>query len=312
MPKLYFATDIHGSDICWKKFLGAAKYYNADILVLGGDMTGKAIVPLVKDPMGSTTGWLLGSEYILESQSATQEFADQVKSRGYYPISMTKDERNHYAQNPDALDTRFKQAIAETLELWLSWIDDRLAPHIPLVVCPGNDDPEEVDRVLTGCHRVMNGEGRFLDLGDFSLASTGWANPTPWKTYREETEPDLETRLRKMLPQTMNRKTTIFNFHCPPYASGLDDAPELGEDLSIKNAGQSTVPVGSTAVRKIIEEYQPLLSLHGHIHEAKGLCRIKKTVVVNPGSLYEQGILQGGLFDIHPKKGLRSWVLVSG
>jgi Icc-related predicted phosphoesterase len=69
-----------------------------------------------------------------------------------------------------------------------------------------------------------------------------------------------------MIPTGLSMEKTIFNFHCPPYASNLDDVPEIDENLNVLNAGHSLVPVGSTAVRRLIEEYQPLLSLHGHIH----------------------------------------------
>ena len=45
--KIFFATDIHGSEICWSKFLNAAAFYKADLVVLGGDVTGKIMVPIV-------------------------------------------------------------------------------------------------------------------------------------------------------------------------------------------------------------------------------------------------------------------------
>ena len=220
--------------------------------------------------------------------------------------------RDALVADPAALNARFEQAIVETLRSRLDMAVDRLPKELPIFVCPGNDDPTEVDEVLNECDRVVNGEGRWIDMGGWHLASTGWANRTPWKTYREEDESDLRFRIDAMIPADYEPRHTIFSLHCPPYASALDDAPELGEDLSIKNAGQSTVPVGSTAVREAIEHYRPLISLHGHIHEAKGVCRIKKTMVVNPGSLYEQGVLQGVLFDLDRRKGIKSWVMVTG
>ena len=88
---------------------------------------------------------------------------------------------------------------------------------------------------------------------------------------------------------------TIFSFHCPPYGTGLDDAPELTADMSLKDAGRATVPVGSTAVREAIEAHQPALSLHGHIHEARGTHRLGQTLCINPGSSYEQGQLLGAV-----------------
>jgi hypothetical protein len=311
MPKLYFASDIHGSDICWKKFLGAATYYKADILVLGGDMTGKAIVPLVDD--GKTVkAALLGSTYDLESEAAMQDFEKQVRSRGYYPVRMNKDERDSYVADPAALDRRFKKAVLDTISSWLDMAVDRLPAGIPCYVCPGNDDPPEVDDLLAASELIIDGEGKCLDIGGFQLASTGWTTPTPWATFREESELALRARIDRMLEGVADFSRFIFNLHCPPYGTGLDEAPELGADLSIKNAGQSTVPVGSTAVRDVVKHYRPLVSLHGHIHESKGVARIGKTLVVNPGSLYEQGVLQGVLLELDARKGLKHYTLTTG
>jgi Icc-related predicted phosphoesterase len=311
VPKLYFASDIHGSDTCWKKFLASAVYYKADILVLGGDMTGKAIVPLVKT--GSVhRAALLGSSYELESESAVQDFEKRIRSRGYYPVRMEEDERDFYAGDREALDRRFIKEVCARIESWMSLAEERLPRGIPCILCPGNDDPFEVDAILAESSAVLVGEGRTIDLGGFWLASTGWTTPTPWNTCREESEEALGLRIRTMPAGCADPSRLIFNFHCPPFGSGLDDAPELGADLSVKNAGQSTVPVGSAAVRDAIVEYKPLVSLHGHIHEAKGVSRIGRTLAVNPGSLYEQGVLQGALLELDAKKGLRSYILTTG
>jgi hypothetical protein len=311
MPIVYFATDIHGSDICWKKFLAAAAYYKADVLMLGGDMSGKAIIPLVRD--GSI--WrsvLLGSTYELESTAALQDFEKRVRSRGYYPVRMDRAERDNYMQQPEVLHQRFNQAVRETLETWLAMADERLAADVVCLVCPGNDDTPELDAILAGSRIIENSEGRCIDIGGFWLASTGWTNRTPWQTYREESEEALGRRIAGMLSDRIDFSRAIFNFHCPPHASGLDEAPELSADLSVRNAGQATVPVGSSAVRTAITRHQPLLSLHGHIHEAKGVTRIGRTLAVNPGSLYEQGVLQGVLLDLDARKGIRNYVLTTG
>jgi Icc-related predicted phosphoesterase len=159
----------------------------------------------------------------------------------------------------------------------------------------------------------MLGEGRIVDLDGFQLASTGWANRTPWNTYREEDESDLATRLAAVVEQvTAPPEQTIFSFHCPPYGTGLDDAPELTEDMRLKDAGRSTKPVGSTAVRETIERYQPALGLHGHIHEARGSARLGRTLCINPGSSYEQGQLLGAVIELDGKKKVKKFVLTSG
>jgi hypothetical protein len=97
----------------------------------------------------------------------------------------------------------------------------------------------------------------------------------------------------------------------PPYKSNLDEAPELDENLRPKMAGQALKPVGSTAVREVIETNQPLLSLHGHIHEGRGVSRIGKTLCINPGSMYEQGTLLGALVRLGKHK-IEDYVLTTG
>ena len=102
--------------------------------------------------------------------------------------------------------------------------------------------------------------------------------------------------------------------HVPPYDSGIDSAPELDENMRPKlgPGGQVMItPVGSTAVRKAIESYQPMLSLHGHVHEARGFVKIGKTLCLNPGSEYLEGILRGVLIQIDKGK-VRDFIFTSG
>jgi hypothetical protein len=55
------------------------------------------------------------------------------------------------------------------------------------------------------------------------------------------------------------------------------------------------ISVGSKAVRAAIEKYQPLVGLHGHIHESRSAQKIGRTTCINPGSEYGEGILRGCL-----------------
>ncbi len=114
-----------------------------------------------------------------------------------------------------------------------------------------------------------------------------------------------------MLTQVQSPHTSIFNLHVPPYASSLDEAPELTKDLRPKYAGNSLIPVGSRAVRTVVERYQPLVGFFGHIHEARAATRIGKTLCINPGSMYEQGVLYGALVTL-AKDRVKSYVLTSG
>ena len=116
---------------------------------------------------------------------------------------------------------------------------------------------------------------------------------------------------KMLIKQVRDVPNSIFNLHAPPYGSGLDEAPELTKDLRPAYAGRSLVPVGSHAVLEIIEKYQPLLGLHGHIHEGKGTRKYKHTLCINPGSMYEQGILHGVIIDLKPNK-IGTYMLTTG
>lgn len=317
MPRLFFATDIHGSDICWRKFLNAGKFYEADVLVLGGDMTGKALVPILALPEGGFKATLLQQEFFLADEEAVTDMERRVKSRGYYPFRVTDEELAAFEADPAKVDAFFHQQMLDVVAQWMVLADERLAgTGLRCYVCPGNDDAEEVDDVVRQSKCVELAEGQVIDLGDgFQMISTGWSNVTPWKTYRETSEEELgqkiEAMVQKLGPKP-DMKHTIFNFHCPPYGSNLDEAPEIDAELNVKEAGRSLVPVGSTAVRDAILKYQPLLSLHGHIHEGKGTARLGKTLAINAGSLYEQGVLQGVVANLDRRRGLRSYLLTTG
>jgi hypothetical protein len=312
--RLYFATDVHGSETCWRKFLNAAQYYKADVLVLGGDMTGKALVPIVDDGDGRWHATLLENRSELKSEDEVQELELAVQRRGYYPFRTTPEELSELSASEEKWHALFDQHMIGTVERWMQMADERLAGKgIRVFVCPGNDDQLEIDEVVEAAKTVELGEGRVVDIEGFQLASSGWANRTPWDTYREEDEDDLHTRIERMLGSvTAEPERTIFSLHCPPYATGLDDAPQLTAEMDLKDAGRSTVPVGSTAVRQAIEEHQPALSLHGHIHEARGTHRLGRTLCINPGSSYEQGQLLGAVIDIDGKKKVKKFVLTSG
>lgn len=314
MTRLFFATDIHGSETCWRKFLNAAKFYRADVLVLGGDMTGKALVPITEFPDGTFKATLLQQEFLLHNEEEVRDMERRVGSRGYYPFRVTPAQLAEFEADPAKVDSFFHEQMLGLLERWMALADERLdGTGLRCYVCPGNDDSPETDEVLRRSRRVEVAEGRAVDLGDgFSMLSTGWSNITPWQTYRELPEAELAALIEAMIPSDAEMRRTVFNFHCPPYASGLDDAPEVDEDLNVKDAGRSLIPVGSTAVREAILQHQPVLSLHGHIHEGKGVTRLGKTLSINAGSLYEQGVLQGVVVELDPKKGIKTYTLTTG
>lgn len=313
MSRLFFATDVHGSDICWNKFISAGKFYGADVAILGGDMTGKAIVPIVYQGNKSYRAVLLEQEFFLHEEEEIQQMEKKIKSRGYYPYRTTPDEVAALNASPEDLNDLFIRESLKTLEQWMAYADEKLAESkVRCFVCPGNDDIPDMDAVVIASRHVHLAEGEIIELDrHHDMISSGWSNPTPWHTYREEEEGKLAERLETMASKLRNATTSLFNFHAPPYASRIDDAPQLTPDLRVKYAGNALKPVGSTAVRAVIEKYQPLLGLFGHIHESRGSSRIGRTLCINPGSMYEQGSLLGALINLGKDK-IDSYVLTTG
>jgi Icc-related predicted phosphoesterase len=313
MTKLFFATDVHGSEICWKKFISAGKFYEADIIILGGDMTGKAIVPIISQGGDKHKVTLLEQETILQGQDKVDQMVKTIQNRGYYPYVTDPDEVAEISSTPGRSDELFLDQALKTAQRWIEYADEKLAGSgIRCYVCPGNDDMFELDDVIATAKHVELVEGRVIPLDDHhEMASSGWSNPTPWDTHREEDEDALRQRLKAVISQVGDPRNAVFNFHAPPYGSGLDEAPELTDDLQPTFAGRALINVGSRAVLEAIEEHQPLLGLHGHIHEGKGTRKLRRTLCINPGSMYEQGILLGAVVELRRGK-VRNYLLTTG
>ncbi|MFH2040148.1 MAG: metallophosphoesterase [Chloroflexota bacterium] len=311
--KIFYATDVHGSEICWKKFISASKFYETEVLILGGDMTGKAIIPIISQGNDVYKVTLAEQESLINGQDEVNKMVQNIQNRGYYPYLTNPDEVEEILSSPENSDKLFLEQVMLTIQRWMDYADQKLTgTGIRCYVCPGNDDMFEIDKVIQESKTVENVEGKVVQLDEYhELISSGWTNPTPWTTHREESEEDLKKRLESVISLANDPSRSIFNFHAPPYGSGLDDAPELTSDMRPAFAGRSLIPVGSHAVMEMIDKYEPLLGLFGHIHEGKGTRKYKKTLCINPGSMYEQGMLHGAVVEIKPKK-VGTYVLTTG
>jgi uncharacterized protein len=313
---VFFASDLHGSEVCFKKFVAAAKFYGADILLLGGDISAKIVVPVVSTGPNRYTAQFHGYEERLDD-ATVEDFEQRAANSGLYTERMEPDEYQHYIDHPDQVDELFERVMRRTVQRWLEYAKTRLDGS-PVIIysVPGNDDPLSVDDVLLthGDDRLRFVEGDVVELAPgMEMLSTGYTNVTPWDTPREYSEDQIRERLKGMTDRLEHPETAIFNIHAPPHNSRLDTAPLLGQDLKVKTAAgaQMTAPVGSVAVREAIENVQPLLTLHGHIHESGGSVTIGRTTAINVGSEYGEGILRGVLLTIGDGKLLR-YQAVSG
>lgn len=296
--RIFFATDVHGSDRCFRKFLAAAKAYEADVLLLGGDVAGKGLVPIQADD-GRLHAEVRGEAVRVPADEKDRLQAD-INRMGFYGVQMDAAEVARLREDKQYVDRLFRQEISAQVKRWCDLATERLLPSVRCIITPGNDDPVEVDTVLEQASRIECPEGELCELGPVLLASLGDVTPTPWNTEREYSEDELARRIAKMLDAVPTGRSVVVNFHCPPYGSGLDVAPELDETLKpvLRGGRPSFVPVGSKAVRDTIKRYEPVVGLHGHIHESRAAQKIGPTLCLNPGSDYTADLLRGAVVDI--------------
>lgn len=313
--KIFFATDIHGSDRCLRKFLNAGKFYGVDAVVMGGDITGKMIVPIVEEAGGQLSAALFGRKRLVDAEGlpSLRKF---IADAGYYPQPMTREEVAALHGDPAAVDELFRKLMHETMSQWLDLAEDRLAgTGIQCIFAPGNDDPFFLDELLSSSTTVINPEGQVTELpGGFPMISVGYSNRTPWDSPRELDEADLADVIDRQVANLPDPSKAIFNLHVPPKDTPIDQAMALDREFRpvVKGGSPVITGVGSSAVRDAIAKHQPILSLHGHIHESRGEARIGRTLALNPGSEYSEGVLRGVIVTLAGRKGLRGYQLVSG
>jgi len=297
--RIFFATDIHGSDRCFRKFLAAGNAYRANALILGGDVAGKAIVPIVRERADAFRIIFQGEERVVTA-SEVPDVRAQIAFTGLYPHDCDQVEHDQLRDDLAYRDRLFARVISEQVDGWCGLAAERLAPEMRCIITPGNDDPVAIDRTLMSAEKVECPERTVVEVGPVWLASLGSTNRTPWDTEREFDEGELRVQIDEMLAGCDDGRPLVFNFHCPPYDSGLDTAAKLDANLSpiTQNGVPVEGPVGSTAVRDAIWAYKPTVGLHGHIHEARGAQRVGSTYCFNPGSDYSSGVLHGAIVDL--------------
>jgi Icc-related predicted phosphoesterase len=308
--RIFFVSDIHGSNTCYRKFLNALKIYDVDVGILLGDLTGKVLIPLVTKPLGGWETTLMGHYTPVETQEELDKLKKTIEMMGYYWVEQTPDEFRGYKADPNKVNELFKQLMLKRLQEWITLADERLkGTNYKIYMAPGNDDHFEVDKVIEDSEVIVNCNNKNVMVSDHEMITFCWANPTPWNTPREKPDEELEPMLEELIGTVKDKPNAIFNFHVPPYGYALDLAPELTKDLI--QAADRKIHVGSHAVAKMIQKYQPLLGLHGHIHESRGAQKLKRTLIINPGSEYSEGILKGAVIVLEKGK-VKDYIFTSG
>jgi uncharacterized protein len=315
---LFYAADMHGSERVWRKFLNAAAFYEADVLILGGDITGKILVPVVEEKPGRWAAAVFGKVERVKKPAQLEDLEKRLRFNGYYPYRCSPEELARLDADVDYRMEVMDRLMVETAARWAAIADEKLqGTDVMVYGMAGNDDEQAVDDALRSEH-LVNVESSVTRVGEHQLLSCAWGNPSPWDTPRELPEDDLLDKLEGIAAGLDPDLPAIFNLHIPPYDSGLDTGPEVaGVDADgmviVKKVGGTPqqAPVGSHAVRTLIERRQPLVSLHSHIHESKGTARIGRTLCLNPGSSYQDGTLDGALVRVEGDQ-VVSYQLVSG
>lgn len=313
--RIFFVTDIHGSERCFRKFINAAKFYKAQSLILGGDITGKVMIPIVNQGNGRWVADYLGETKEFSKEEKVTEFGKNLAEGGIYTITLTRAEYDEMQARRESIDKAFSETIRSSLERWLELASTRLKDTgAKCYISVGNDDDVIVDEVLNKSEdNVISCEEKIVHIGGHEMISFGTSNRTPWNSPREADEPVLKAKLDGMASKLERPEQAIFSIHVPPIDSGIDAAPMVDDNFKpVMKGGQPVmIPAGSSAVREIIEKYKPLVGLHGHIHESRGIYKLGRTICINPGSEYGQGILRGAIVDLEDNK-VADYLLVSG
>jgi Icc-related predicted phosphoesterase len=301
---ILFATDLHGSEAAFRKFLNAGLHFQADVLVMGGDLAGKALVPVVSQNGGVVAD--LGSKRMHASgDEEIAELEKTIRMTGRYPFRCSEEEVHHLQEHPEDVDKRFLDEMVGTLQRWMDLAQERLGPRgVRLIGIAGNDDPVELDKVIERHPYAEWVDGRVVEIGDgIEVVGYSWVNPTPWDSPREHEEERLGQELEGLVKLLRDPERSIWNVHVPPHNTGLDLAPEVTDDYRIVNQGGTPkmIPVGSTSLRAVLEAVQPIASVHGHVHESRARVKLGRTLAVNPGSAYSEGTLQAAFLRVGRK-----------
>jgi Icc-related predicted phosphoesterase len=306
--RIFFAADLHGSEPTFRKFLNAAAVYRCDALVFGGDLMGKALVPIVRDN-GGYRAHVQGQDLEVD-EDGLPELVRSIEVPGFYWKIVDLDEYAAAKADPLVQRGMFQELARARLRAWMALAEDRLAASdVRLYLCGGNDDEPAVLEVLESHDgpRVVACEGRLVDLDDeHTMVTVGLSTVTPWDTPREASEDEIAAAIEAEVAKVADVGRCVFNFHCPPKDTPIDTCLKLEGSV---RPGELPRPVrvggrflttggGSVAVREAVERYQPVVALHGHIHESSGRFRIGRTQCFNPGSEYVQGSLQGWIVSL--------------
>ncbi|MGI0156450.1 MAG: metallophosphoesterase family protein, partial [Thermoplasmata archaeon] len=231
--RIFFVADLHGSAICWRKFINAAKVYRADVLLVGGDIAAKTLTPIFEE----NGGWgvsVEGEKRTVSSLPDLERLEESLRDAATVPFRTNRREWEEMMAAPGKLDEVFERRTLEDLGRWLSWARGRIGTS-PTRLCLGlgNDDLTSMEQVIAADEYAELTDREVLRLDDrHELLTLPYSNPTPWKTHRELTEEAIRGHLDAAAAKLERPESAVFNIHVPPYGTPLDLAPRLDDNLT--------------------------------------------------------------------------------
>ncbi|MHB1908008.1 MAG: metallophosphoesterase family protein [Nitrososphaerales archaeon] len=303
--RFLFASDIHSSETVWRKILGYAKSSDLDV-VIGGDLCSSDLDIRFAIDEGSQR-FKLGEESggKIVNRDGLVAFQDRTRSKGSYCALVTRREYTELKHNKPKMEKLFKDVAVRELEKSFAEAESKLSRSgRKIYLLCGNDDYQEAADFVANYKSkvIVPFEDRFVELGSSHelLIGLGQSNPDPSGILhfpRQREEYEIMQVLRK-ISKGVEMSKTILVTHPPPHGTKLD----------VIDSGEH---IGSTSVRQFIEEFEPIIGLHGHIHESPGTDYLvgrksgSEIPVINPGSEYEKGILNGIVVEIEHGKLVR-------
>lgn len=313
--RILYGSDFHGSDAVFRKFIAAGLQYKANVFIVGGDVTGKAMVPVILQGNGHYIGSWFGREETATTPAELEKIKKNISNVGFYPLVLEKEEAEELENDPSKMEKRFEKEMCQRVREWMTLAEEKLVQqNATLYFMAGNDDFYSVDEAVSEFQHIRNPDmARFEIEGGYEIVGLSNANMTPWKCARDIEEDELQKKLDTLAGMIQNPARTIAVLHVPPYASSLDTCPDLDENLKIITEGGQVVmkSAGSTSVMAFLEKVQPMLSLHGHIHESPGHVRIGRTLAINAGSEYAEAIMKAAIINLEDGK-VKGHLLISG
>ena len=315
MKRMFFSTDVHGSNYVWRKWVNVPEFHKADILLLCGDLTGKALIPIIKQDNGTWNSHYFGRKWTLRSEDEIKDYERRIGDSGAYSFRTDSDEVKAMQADKKLVDEKIFEAIGDRIKEWMDFLVEKVdTKKVQCMAMPGNDDDYLVDEIIKSYEDkgIIWPLDKIVEIAGFECISCEFVNPSPWDTPREKKEKELKKDLEKFFKMTEDPSRVILNTHAPPYNTRLDYAPKLKNLKPVIVGGTVEMEhVGSKAVREVIEKYQPLIGLHGHIHESYAKDKIGDTPVVNPGSENMEGILRGFIIEFGDE-GVENYYKVEG